>query len=79
MANHGSYKEMLEAVQNLTMAASYVTGADDVGAFHPIRQTGKGRAYGEFSSLREYLEDFSDELRKFLDSDEGDEVESWDV
>lgn len=73
-----NYKEMLEQLSSGAMAASYVAGADDVGAFCPIRKIGEGVTYGQFSSLREYLEDFADVLNEWLTTDEGEEMETWD-
>lgn len=76
MTTTTTYVEMLEALRTLANKAAGVEGADDVGAFHPIPMADKYRAYGEFSSLCEFLDDFADVLGDFL-AESGDEIEGW--
>ena len=71
-----NYAELLDDLRSLAARAAGVEGADDIGAFHPIVMPDKYRAYGEFSSLSEFLDDFADVLEEFLDEN-GDELEGW--
>lgn len=71
-----NYAEMLEALRALANKAAGVEGADVIGAFHPIAMVDKYRAYGEFSSLSEWLDDVADTLQDFL-SENADELEGW--
>lgn len=70
------FATMLEALRELASQAASVEGADDVGAFHPIPMPDKYRAYGEFSSLSEFLDDFADVLQAFVDENI-DEIGTW--
>lgn len=76
--NYNDYAEMLTHLRLLAQAAAGVEGADDIGAFHPISNPDKYRAYGEFSSLSEFLDDFADVLQDFLAA-EGEELEGWEA
>lgn len=74
-----SYAEMLNDLRDLAATAAGVEGADAIGAFFPLAKAGQSRAYGEFSSLSEFLDDFADAIQDFLASGEGSETESWDA
>lgn len=71
-----TYADLLDDIRSLVTRAAGVEGADDIGAFHPIPMPDKYRAYGEFSSLSEFLDDFADVLMSFLDENI-DELETW--
>lgn len=71
-----NYAEMLNALRDLAVKAAGVEGANDIGAFQRITRTYMTLAYGEFSNLSEWLDDFADVLQDFLAA-EGEELEGW--
>jgi hypothetical protein len=76
---YDNYALMLDALRELAVKAAGVEGADTIGEFVPIGKFGEIQAYGVASDLSEWLDDFADRLLDFLDSDEGDEIESWEA
>lgn len=76
MANYG---EALKELKRTAFRLSETEGAAEIGCFLPIRKYGNSRAYGEFSSLSEWLTDVAQTLGDFLSSDEGEEIETWDA